>query len=84
MKFFHSEERFVSSFMKASREHYGHLLFPNNTATLSSKFVDASVTRTVHGLVDEVSKLLCAILCPHQIPTICYMLVIVSAMYYFI
>ena len=79
MKFLHSEERFVSSFMKASREHYGRLLFPNNTATLSSKFVDASVTRTVHGLVDEVNKLLCAVLC-----TICYMLVIVSVIYYFI
>ena len=56
MEFLHSEERFVSSFMKASREHYGHLLFPNNAATLSSKYVDASVTRTVHGLVDEVIK----------------------------
>ena len=56
MEFLQSEERFVSSFMKASREHYGRLLFPNNTATLSSKYVDASVTRTVHGLVDEVSK----------------------------
>ena len=57
MEFLHSEERFVSSFMKASRDHYGHLLFPDNTATLSSKYVDASVTHTVHGLVEEVNNL---------------------------
>ena len=67
MEFLHSEEIFVSSFMKASRKHYSHLLFPNNTATLSSKYVDASVTRTVHGLVDEVNNFLCTILCAHQI-----------------
>ena len=68
MEFFRSEETFVLSFMKASREHYGHLLFPNNTATLSSEYIGASVTRTVHGLVDEVKKFLCTILCPHQYP----------------
>ena len=56
MDFLRSEETFVSSFMKASRDHYGHLLFPNNTATLSSEYVDASVTHTVHGLVDEVNN----------------------------
>ena len=56
MEFHRSEERFVSSFVKASREHYGYLLFPKNSAVLSSKYLDASVTRTVHGLVDEVNN----------------------------
>ena len=62
MEFLRSEKGFVSSFMKASRDHYGRLLFPNNPATLSSKYVDASVTHTVHGLVEEVNNLfLCTI-----------------------
>ena len=56
MEFHRSEERFVSSFVKASRDHYGYLLFPKNTAVLSSKYIDASVTRTVHGLVEEVNN----------------------------
>ena len=72
MEFLHSEEEFVSSFMKASKEHYGRLLFPNNTATLSSKYVDASVAHTVHGLVDEVIKVICLRI---KYLFICYMLV---------
>ena len=56
MEFLHNEKRFVSLIVKASRDHYDHLLFPNNTATLSSKYVHASSARTVHGLVEEVNN----------------------------
>ena len=56
MEFLHSEERFVSLIVKASRDHYDNVLFPNNTATLSSKYIHASSARTVHGLVEEVSN----------------------------
>ena len=62
MEFLRSEERFVKSIVKASRDHYDNLLFPNKTATLSSKYIHASSARTVHGLVEEVSNVfLCSI-----------------------
>lgn len=52
-EFLHSEKEFVSFFMKASREHYGHLLFRDNSCDLR-KHCDASVSHTVEGFVQEV------------------------------
>ena len=52
-EFLHSENEFVSFFMKASREHYGRLLFRDNTCDLR-KHCDASVNHTVEGFVQEV------------------------------
>ena len=46
-----NEEEFVSSFVRASREHYA-CVFPKHGSR--SKFSDASVDHTVEGFVREV------------------------------
>ena len=46
-----NEEEFVSSFVRASREHYARV-FPKHASTF--KFSDASTDHTVEGFVKEV------------------------------
>jgi len=60
MDFLRDERQFISSFLKVSRERYGHLLFlksPNHTSTLNTRHLyDASVSHTVRGFVEEVKQ----------------------------
>lgn len=54
-EFLWNEEQFVLSFVRNSRKHYDHFLFPKHTLTPIKKSLhDASVKHNVAGFVEEV------------------------------
>ena len=54
-EFLWNEEQFVLSFVRNSRKHYDHFLFPKHTLTpIKKSLYDASVKHSVAGFVEEV------------------------------